>query len=819
MALVSCQPVDPEEEYKNKDLTIQASIASTKASAKADGIAWTSGDALLVTCDGEAYNFSTSQGGTTADFVATDGLTQEKVGINPLTAYYGCTQFGAFTIPQNQSISGSESQTRLPMYAYTATAPEKAKVSMSFTPAASMLEVTISPAEITLNKVELVPVEETSVVGNVAGAGTVNALTGKVSFSGNLKSVAAIFQGGASVKNGLTFRLPIGWFSVTGGMKLVLTYNETDSYEEVIWDGGAFQSYDGSADAKAYKFIPVNVELVMGARDFYVSPNGKASSKGIKENDPTTLDYALSSADAGSVIHLAAGTYNPVRSLLGDETGAAGRKTLEISRALTLVGAGPDKTFLDAAGAFHAVCVTALPDAKVTLKDLCIKGGDTTESQADGEVISPVNEKKYSDEYGSGLFVSGSDIVLENVKITGNKGKNAVGAYINGAKASLKNVEVSGNESTGNGSGFWASASELTMEGCTVSGNKCGGVASGLYIYSAAETTCTATVKDCVFTANETEKNNSAIYVRGADATASVSATITGCVIKENKGVMGAGFGVTYATVLLDGCQVLDNTSSGNGANLVYPGAKVTFKDCIFRGNTATLAAAAYLYTDKDAAELTVLNSEFSGNTTAGRGGAIYARAGSAEGVKLHVANSTFYGNQAASTGSAIALYGKADMPVVVNIYSSTITGNTCTRTSNTPGGAIGLETAGLTANIYNSVISGNIWEAAPASADLFVKAGTATVKKSVINTAVYGADGAVVSGAPAFAAASMLSMKKQDGKTTVFSLAGSDNPAKTYGYDVAGLKALGASIDGSILEKDQWGNSRSASVMGAYVE
>lgn len=824
VAFVSCQKENEKEKENKMELTIKASIATTKTTVTSSGISWAQGDAIVVSCDGEAYNFSTTQSGATAEFTSQDGLAQGVVGINPLTAYYGCTQFGAFTIAQNQTITGGESQTKLPMYAYTATAPVKGVVEMSFVPAASMLEVTLSPIDITVNKVELVPVDETGVVGTVAGAGTVNALTGKVTTTGNLKSVSAVFQGGASVKNGLAFRLPVGWFSVTGGMKLVITYNENNSYEELLWDKETFQSYSGTADAKAYKFIPVSLEMVIGARDYYVATGGSASSKGIKADAPTTLDYALSSADEGSVIHLAAGTYKPTRNLLGDESGDTAHKTFEIARGLTLVGEGSDKTILDADGAFHAVVVTAQSTAKVIIKNLAIKGGNTSEAveetETAGFVTSTVNEKKYSDSYGAGLFAISADLEMENVLIAGNKGKNGVGAYLNDTKANIKNVEVSGNESTGNGTGIWASASAINVEDCTFSGNTGGGVAVGLYVYSAAETTCTATVKNCLFTGNETTKNNSAIYVRGADATAKVTANIINCVIKENKGAMGAGFGTTYSTVLFDGCQVLKNTASGNGCNLVYPGSKVTLKDCIFRENTAGLAAGIYHYTDGAASELTVINSEFTGNTTAGRGGAIYTRSSSAEGVLLNVVNSTFSGNTSGSTGSAIALYAANGKPAVANVYSSTITGNTCTRTATTPGGAVGLETVGITANCYNCIISGNTWAAAPASADVYVKSGSsATAHKSVIATAVFDADGAVVSAAPAFAAATMLTKKAADGKTTVFSLTGDNNPAKTYGYDVAGLKGLGSVFDAAVLEKDQWGNTRSGSAMGAYVQ
>ena len=98
----------------------------------------------------------------------------------------------------------------------------------------------------------------------------------------------------------------------------MLTYNETNSYEEIIFADGTFESYTGSGDSKAFKLIPVNLEIVLGARDYYVSTDGKSSSKGLRESNPTTLDYALSSADEGSTIYLAAGTYNPVRNLQGD---------------------------------------------------------------------------------------------------------------------------------------------------------------------------------------------------------------------------------------------------------------------------------------------------------------------------------------------------------------------------------------------------------------------------------------------------------------------------------------------------------------------
>ena len=821
--LASCNKENGgKEDVGKKELTIKASINN-------EGLSWKANDEILVTCDGEAYSFKTTGNGQSADFTSADGLTQEMVGINPLTAFYGCTQFGAFTIPQNQVISGTESQTKLPMYAYTTTAPENAEVAMNFFPAASLLEVNISPIDITLNSVGLSPVDETAVAGNVAGQHTVNPVTGKVTSTGNLKSITATIQGGANLNNGLSFRFPIGWFSVSGGMRITLTYNGNETYEDVIWADNDFQSYTGSGDAKSFKAIAVDLEVLIGARDFYVAPDGRVGSKGVSADDPATLDYALSSADEGSVIHLAAGTYKPTRALLGDESGLDVHKTFEIARGLTLIGTSAAETILSGDGAYHAVCVTAPATAKVIFKNLSITGGNTSAAAEDAYVTSSVNEKKYFDTYGAGLYAVGAEIEMEDVIIKDNAGNRAVGAYISDLKASLKNVEVSGNSSTGNGTGLWAASCDMTLTSCSFTGNNGKGVAAGLYVFSddgAGESKLVAT--DCIFKQNVTSGNDAGLYIRGANATVSVQATLTNCLIENNQANMGAGFGVTFATALFDKCIVKGNVAKNfdtgaatNGANLVYPGANVTIRDCIFRDNTAGLGAAIYQYTNTEAVNLTVIGSEFSSNTTAGRGGAIYVRSAAAGGATLNMVNSTIFNNTSGSTGSAVAFYsGNTSFPANGNIYNCTIVNNTCTRASATPGGAIGVENAGCTIHIYNSIVSGNKWEASQNNANVYCHTSSSALKhRSIIGTDTLYPGGAVITEAAPFDPETMLEAKTAEGKTSVFKLVGTDNPAKTYGYSLQGLKDLNAPFEDGVIEKDQWGNARTGSVIGAYVE
>lgn len=281
---------------------------------------------------------------------------------------------------------------------------------------------------------------------------------------------------------------------------------------------------------------------------------------------------------------------------------------------------------------------------------------------------------------------------------------------------------------------------------------------------------------------------------------------------------MGSGFGITYAAVQMTGCLVSENESSTNGANLVYPGAAVTMSNCLVRGNKAGLAAGIYEYTDGADVSLTIENSEFRENETAGRGGAVYTRGNSASGVAvLNVANSTFHQNISGSTGSAIALYGASGKYATANIYSSTITGNTCTRTSATPGGALGLETAGTTANVYNSIISGNVWSAAEASADCYKHASAVlNIYSGIAGSSVYGTEGTVLSGT-SFDVSVLQNRTSAEKKTSVYAVSG--GVAQTCGLNADELGNIAGTVfsDG-VIGKDQWLNSRISKTAGAYV-
>lgn len=837
LTFVGCKK-EKEPDYGSKNLTIKASIAAVKSVVGQDGVQWAAGDEITVVCDGESYAFTTNAGGQTADFTTAENLTQAMVGENPLTAYYGCNMYGAFTIAQNQTVTAGVNSTKLPMYAYTASAPSKAEIAMEFIPAASFIEIQLSAADLTVNKVELAPVDENKVTGNFAGQGSINALQGKVTQSGSIKSVCAIFDGGASAKSGLVAKLPVNWFSVEGGLNVIITYNDTQVYTETLFGSETFASYSGTAAAPAYKYTVLPVEMVVGPRNFYVKADAAAGSKGLSWESPCTLDYALASAESGSTINIAAGTYSPAVALKGYEGSDTHLNTFEIASNIAIVGGFPanattgakadptaNLSILDGKSAvYHVVCVTAVPAAgeKVSISGITVCNGDGS-AATDSNVTSAVNGKEYVDNYAAGIYVLGSDIELTDVTIKDNKGVSAAGAFVKGVEsAKFTGVSITGNTSSANGAGLWLQDAKAEIKDCLIDGNVAAGVAGGLYIYGdtkeKALRATDAAVTNTRMTNNKATTNMGGLYVRGADATSEVTAAISSCEISWNKGTMGAAFGTTYCTADFDSCTIAENVGTGNGMSLVYPGAVSTFRNCLFKANTgATLAAAIYIYSAAEKAVANVVNCEFTENVTAGRGGALYARAAAVAGVELNVINSTIHGNTSGSTGSAIAIYGAAGKVATANVYSSTIYNNTCTRTSTTPGGAIGLETAGTVANVYNSIVAGNIWSAATANADIYSHAsGVVKVVSSAKGSSIYDASGAVASGKTFDT--SVLSKKTDSSKlTAVYKVVSGD--ALTCGMTGTDVAAKSGSIFASgIAEADQWGNSRTSAVMGAYV-
>jgi len=170
-------------------------------------------------------------------------------------------------------------------------------------------------------------------------------------------------------------------------------------------------------------------------------------------------------------------------------------------------------------------------------------------------------------------------------------------------------------------------------------------------------------------------------------------------------------------TATFSGLTIANGQAEFGGA--ISNEGDLTVSQCVFSGNNADFSGGAI---DNFGGTLTVLQSEFSGNTTTdgefGFGGAIANDATS----DVSIAESTFSGNSADFSGGAL------DNAGTVTILRSTFSSNSANSAGFSVGGAI--ENAGTLA-IRNSTFSGNSAVTSGGGIDIFE--GEVTVEFSTL--------------------------------------------------------------------------------------
>ena len=856
LASVGCEKEPEGGSDKAAQLTI---VASTDGAILPE---WKAEDEITVVCNDEMYTFAADKAGKTANFTEAEGfLTADVVGSNPVAAYVNCTNmFGSFKIQSEQTWKDGANPARIPAYAYTMNAPVDNKLALAFKPLASVLNLTIAPYDIVVEKIVVAPAAEATVSeGALAGTYTVDASQGSVKVGNGLNEVVLTLAAPMDIKQGASFSIPLGWFTVEGGLAVTIVYDNGKEYPFTVWTEGAVKSYNDEGGLKSSKVIAETLEFDVNSfpRAWYVKADATASGKGISWDAAATLDYALANARPGSVLHVAAGTYKPATALkyytAGDDGTSAveapaqdGFQSFLIDKNITVLGGYPanasgnavadpanHKTILDGdAKAFHTLVVAApkVAGEKVVLNGITIKGGASTSDK--NTVFSQFNDIKLTGNYAAGLALLGTAVDMTKVEITGNSGDCAAGMYCMGTEINMTDCSVSGNTSTGNGSGAWfGEKTKLVMDRCDLSGNTTAGLAAGLYLHVGTGDGITgleAEVKNSTFNNNVSTGNASGAYVREDSDKFLMKSSFTNCHFDGNTGGMGAAAVILNARTSFTDCTFNNNRNTANGIVYAYTsgtgGADVTFNRCQMSGNalkedvTSSIIGGLYGYHNASGSyKLTVLNSEFSNNTAKGRNGGIYLRSNNAAGAYGYVANCTFSGNNVGGYGSGIDVYGAAGKPAVLDLVSCTVAGNI-------GNGAVCCETADAVANVYNCIIAGNTNAAKDKATDLYAKAGAANCavncKYTIAGADYYGADGAVAAVTPAFDYTTMLSALN-DGVMKLVGAA-SSNPAFGNGMTATDLKKLAnGNMSADVLAKDQKGNARSDSdkIMGAFVK
>jgi CSLREA domain-containing protein len=159
--------------------------------------------------------------------------------------------------------------------------------------------------------------------------------------------------------------------------------------------------------------------------------------------------------------------------------------------------------------------------------------------------------------------------------------------------------------------------------------------------------------------------------VRILDLNSSANLTLRNIRLERGRAFFGGAIS-SSGTLTVESSTFSGNWSAGDGGAIGAIGGTVTIRNSTFSGNSAVKQGGAIA----SSATLTIANSTFSANSAGSRGGAIY----SGDGQGLIIENSTFSSNSASESGGAI--YSDR----ALTIANSTFSGNSARRGG---GGAI----------------------------------------------------------------------------------------------------------------------------------
>ncbi|CAM9970839.1 unnamed protein product, partial [Discosporangium mesarthrocarpum] len=347
-----------------------------------------------------------------------------------------------------------------------------------------------------------------------------------------------------------------------------------------------------------------------------------------------TLRAAIMEANAVEAttrIDLAAGTYT--LSVGGTGENSAARGDLDITRDLTIRGAGQATTVINAAQidrVFHV-----LPGVTLTLENLTVTGGAATGADD-----------------GGGIFNAGT-LNLNNVTVTNNTASGEFGdgggIYSDTAAAiDANNITIENNTARRIGGGiFSAGALSITASGNSpgiLAGNQ---AALGGGLFQRSSVGQTATLTDLLVLNNRADSGGG-IYNSG-------SLILDESSLRNNSAsILGGGLFHLSGNLQIDQSVFDANTSASHGGGLHTFAADVVINESTFSRNSAGSMAApgpadggAMLVFDST---VQLTNSTVSGNTATGSGGGIQQRSGS-----LDVISTTIALNAADDSGGGIA--------------------------------------------------------------------------------------------------------------------------------------------------------------------
>ena len=328
---------------------------------------------------------------------------------------------------------------------------------------------------------------------------------------------------------------------------------------------------------------------VVGFDDrFYVSAEAKGRKDGSNWDNAAGLAELKALLAKGAVmnVYMSAGTYSVEDALVSEAEGAdfsvyggypAGAKgailkARDAKANVTIFdGGGKSQIWLTKKGnvLFDGLTFQNGFSAKDNGGALVFNGTGVTGKVVDCSFIgNKVTDGTNSTQYLSGgaIHVFEAKVTVENSSFSKNYGRNGGSLFTNNAKAELtvKGCTFTEDYALNTGGSINNSIGSLTIEICTFSGcYNLGGAGGAIHINGAS---AVQTLKNCVFSACEANRNNSYLKV-------------------DNKACGGA-ISVQNANLDISGCTFDGNMGSAGSAMLFQSGdGLVRVTDCVFKNN------------------------------------------------------------------------------------------------------------------------------------------------------------------------------------------------------------------------------------------
>ncbi len=332
---------------------------------------------------------------------------------------------------------------------------------------------------------------------------------------------------------------------------------------------GAIRVLDGDADGTiaidvgAVEFSDFTITSTIDSADVDLTDD-----LGIDGDGNATLRAAIQQANSSAgadTITLPSGVFVLTIGGHGEDNTLSG--DLDVTDELTIVGQGQGVTIIDASQIDRVFDV--LPGAKLTLRDLTIRGGETTTSGSSNDV-------------GGGVRTAG-ELVLQRVELRENQAEDGGGAIaiLPDAVAVIRNSTLTDNSITGStldaGGGAIRNEGQLTIESSTLSDNTSATRAGAVLNLG------TANVTGSTIHSNVAANGGGWLQAAGR-------ATINTSTFSTNIANVGDGGGVLLVSgvMTLRSTTIADNQAASRGGGIHRSAGTLRLGTTLIGRNTAT---------------------------------------------------------------------------------------------------------------------------------------------------------------------------------------------------------------------------------------